>query len=104
VPNSPADKAGLKTSDVIIEVNGKAIKTADDMRTSVNTIRMGTKVTVKFIGVRDSKITAGSVDLDLPKPANGGISNESTSDGEDIAQLPCAGTPVSAIPTDEAFP
>ena len=31
VPNSPAETAGLKTGDTITNVNGKAVKTGDEL-------------------------------------------------------------------------
>jgi len=49
----PADKAGLKRYDVIIEVNGKAVEDPNDLKFKIADIEPGTKVEIKFI--RDGK-------------------------------------------------
>ncbi len=52
-PGFPAEKAGLKRYDVIIEVNGQAIKDANDLRFKVAEIPPGTEIKLKVI--RDGK-------------------------------------------------
>lgn len=49
--DSPADKAGIKESDVITKVNGKAISSALDLRKAIQETTPGT--TVKLTIVRD---------------------------------------------------
>lgn len=49
MPDSPAAEAGLKAGDVIIEVNGRKIKNAMDMRNAVGLIRIGEKLDIKLI-------------------------------------------------------
>lgn len=46
---SPADKAGFKPGDIIIEYNGKRIKKARDLQKLVAETKPGTKVTIKII-------------------------------------------------------
>ncbi|PFG45272.1 serine protease Do [Vibrio sp. ES.051] len=53
VPNSAADKAGLKAGDVIVSVNGKAINTFSELRAKVATLGAGKKITLGV--VRDGK-------------------------------------------------
>lgn len=53
VPESPAQKAGLKPGDVIIDVNGKKVRSSSDVRTRIGLLRVGEKV--NFRVVRDSK-------------------------------------------------
>ncbi|AEH44896.1 protease Do [Thermodesulfatator indicus DSM 15286] len=43
-PNSPADKAGLKPGDIIVEYNGKPVKNVAELRTLVALTSPGTKV------------------------------------------------------------
>ena len=45
----PADKAGLKTGDVITEVNGKKIKDTHELLLSIATFHVGDKVELKIL-------------------------------------------------------
>jgi serine protease Do len=47
VPKSPADKAGIKSGDVITSVNGKKISDARDLRLMIGSISPGTKVQIE---------------------------------------------------------
>jgi serine protease Do len=49
----PAFKAGIKTYDVILGVNGTAIKTSDELITKIKTFKVGDKVTLNIF--RDGK-------------------------------------------------
>jgi len=50
---SPADKAGIKVGDVIIEVGGRKINSASDLRNRLGLLRVGQKVELKVL--RDGK-------------------------------------------------
>ncbi len=50
---TPADKAGLKSGDVIVEFDGQPITSANDLRLAVANCSPDTEVTVKY--VRDGK-------------------------------------------------
>lgn len=52
-PGTPADKAGFKRYDVIVEVDGKPVKGANDLMFKIAEIEPGTKVEIKV--VRDGK-------------------------------------------------
>jgi serine protease Do len=52
-PDSPAAKAGLKTGDVITELNGKKITDASDLQLAVGQMKPGT--TIKLDLLRDGK-------------------------------------------------
>jgi len=52
-PGSPADKAGLKRYDVIIELDGKLVEDGDDLQFKIAEIKPGTKVDLTII--RDGK-------------------------------------------------
>ncbi len=47
-PDSPADKAGLKSSDLILSLNGKLVSTAQDLRLVVAQFLPDTEISVKI--------------------------------------------------------
>ncbi len=47
-PNGPADRAGIKPGDVIIEIAGKSVSTADEAIIRVRSLNVGDKIKVKF--------------------------------------------------------
>ena len=51
--DSPADKAGLKEGDIIVAVDGKTLKTADDLAILIANRKPGEKVTLEIL--RDGK-------------------------------------------------
>jgi Do/DeqQ family serine protease len=52
-PGSPAAKAGLKTGDVVVKVDGKPVHNAADLRNTVGLMRIGQTVTLDVL--RDGK-------------------------------------------------
>lgn len=65
MPESPAQKAGLKTGDVIVEFDGKKIKEMSDLPRLVAATPSGKQVAVKI--VRDKKEANYSVTIDRLK-------------------------------------
>ncbi|RYU70005.1 Do family serine endopeptidase [Aliivibrio finisterrensis] len=53
IPESAADKAGIKAGDILISINGKKIQTFGELRAKVATLGAGKKVTLGLI--RDGK-------------------------------------------------
>jgi len=53
LPDSPADKAGLKVGDVIRTVNQRPVNTADDLHNAIGLLRVGTEVNLTVL--RNSK-------------------------------------------------
>jgi len=47
-PNSPAAKAGLKNGDIILEVNGKSVYDANQLRNIISGMQPDSKVTLKI--------------------------------------------------------
>lgn len=48
-PNGPADKAGLKTGDTITSVNGKELKTGDELVAEISALRPGSTAKLGYI-------------------------------------------------------
>ena len=67
IEGSPAEKAGLKAGDIILEINGKKMRKSSDMTLTVGNAQPGEKMTMKVyrdgkninvtvtIGTRDNK-------------------------------------------------
>jgi len=49
IKGSAADKAGLKVDDVVVGLNGKAIKTSSQLRNAVGLLKVGEKVSLEII-------------------------------------------------------
>lgn len=54
--DSPADRAGLMSGDIITELNGKAVHNAYALRNSLGLLRIGQSVTMKIL--RDNNVLA----------------------------------------------
>jgi S1-C subfamily serine protease len=59
--NSNADRAGLKSKDVIVEADGKQVTTGDELKAALGKHKVGEKMT--FTVVRDKKYIELSVVL-----------------------------------------
>jgi serine protease Do len=70
VPNSPSQKAGIKTGDVITAVNGKKVSDARELRLMIGTMAPGTKVQIEVN--REGQTKAFNVELaEMPAGAAG---------------------------------
>jgi serine protease Do len=81
-PDAPAAKAGLKDGDVILELNGQPVESANDLRLRVSQSAPGTSV--KLLVSRDGKTQDMNVTLgELPpdKTAEAAPGQDSGSDG-----------------------
>lgn len=54
-PGEPADKAGIKPYDIIIEVNGKEIHNSSDLITAITAVNVGDSVQIKVLRSSESK-------------------------------------------------
>jgi serine protease Do len=70
LPNSPAQKAGLKSGDVIIAINDKGISDANNLKLTVSQILPDTRVSVKYVRDGATK-TVSAMLAELPGGANG---------------------------------
>ncbi len=57
--DSPADKAGLKTGDIVKEVNGKKISSVDELKENLREIKEGTSVKLQYS--RDNKLQYATI-------------------------------------------
>lgn len=60
-PGTPADKAGLQTGDAITAVNGKAVKTGDELVNLISATKPGTKVDLTYVRNGQEKQAAVTV-------------------------------------------
>src|SRR5215475_2397956 len=61
-PGSPAEKAGLKGGDVITAVNGKPVKTGNDLVNPIAQSPIGSKVKIDYVRDRAAKETTAVVE------------------------------------------
>ncbi|MDA3042935.1 MULTISPECIES: DegQ family serine endoprotease [unclassified Campylobacter] len=70
----PADKAGIKRGDLIIKVDDKPVKNANELKNLVGSMNPGSKVEIEF--ERDGKNQKVTLKLDsMDKSSNAGSSN-----------------------------
>lgn len=63
IPNSPADKSGLKIADIILSLDGKSISSSEQLRNSLAMMRPGTNVTFDILrNGKSMTINAATVD------------------------------------------
>ncbi|MFT8780080.1 endopeptidase [Acetobacter orientalis] len=92
-PDSPAEKAGLKSEDVITSFNGQKVTTPHDLAVRVAAVAPGTDVKVGY--VRSGKAETASLKIGNLAGANndGGLDGSSTNAGQ---HLGVSLTPLSA--------
>ena len=61
-PGSPAEKAGLKAGDVITSVNGKPVKTGNDLVNPIAQAPIGSKLRLSYVRDRAQKETSATVE------------------------------------------
>jgi serine protease Do len=79
-PNSPGAKAGLKTGDVITQLDGKAVNDAGELQVEVGQKRPGT--TIKLEVIREGKTVNVPVTLEAMDKRNGDEESASTEHGK----------------------
>jgi serine protease Do len=103
-PNTPADKAGLKSGDVIVDFNGKPVLDSRHLKLEVARTQPGTTVPVKI--VRNGKTTTLDVKLEelpgSPQLAQAGSPGKDTGtlNGVGVADLDDQARQQFGIPDD----
>jgi len=62
--NTPAAKAGVKSGDIIVNINGREIRTRSELRTAIGLLRIGERIKVEI--VRDGKRRTLSAEITAP--------------------------------------
>src|SRR5579864_1217629 len=91
VEGSPADKAGIRTGDVITAVNGQPVKSNSELRNTIGLLRVGDKVDIGLL--RDGKpLRVSAMIADTTTELSGGPATIHKSfDGAALADAPDAG-------------
>jgi serine protease Do/serine protease DegQ len=91
VEGSPAEKAGIRTGDVITSVNGQPVKSNSELRNTIGLRRVGDKVDIGL--VRDGKpLKVTAVIADTATAAPGGTASIHKSfEGATLSDAPDAG-------------
>jgi Do/DeqQ family serine protease len=91
VEGSPADRAGVRTGDVITSVNGQPVKSNSELRNTIGLLRVGDKVDIGL--VRDGKpVRVSAVIADSTTQFTGGpASIHKSLEGATMADAPDAG-------------
>jgi serine protease Do len=80
-PGSPASRAGLKGGDVITAVNGKPVKTGNDLVDAITRAPVGSKVEITYVRDREEKKADVTVESrDAVFSGNSGASGNSPSE------------------------
>jgi serine protease Do len=74
--DSPAERAGLKQYDVVVEVNGEKVKDSNDLKLKISNIEPGKKVDIKV--VRDGKEQTFTVTIEELDPAEAKVEAKSS--------------------------
>src|SRR5438874_11186592 len=62
-PGSPAEKAGLKGGDVITNVNGKPVKTGNDLVSPIAQAPIGSKVKIGYVDRKSTRLNSSHVEI-----------------------------------------
>jgi Do/DeqQ family serine protease len=98
VEGSPADKAGIRTGDVITSVNGQPVKSNSELRNTIGLLRVGDRVDIGL--VRDGKpVRVTAVIADTTTELSGGpVSIHKSFEGAALADAPdSAGALVKSV-------
>ena len=103
-PDSAADKAGIKAGDIIVSVNGRKIRSFQELRAKISTLGAGAKITLGLIRDGDSKtvkVTLGEAKQVQEKgagtlhPMLQGAALKDTRKGVEITEV-ASGSPAAA--------
>jgi serine protease Do/serine protease DegQ len=70
-PGSGAHKAGVRQGDIVVEINGHAIRNRAALHNAVGLVRAGDKVSVRYLRNGDAKNTVATVEEVMTQQARG---------------------------------
>ena len=91
IQGSAADRAGVKTGDIITSINGMQMKSAGELRNAIGMLRVGSAVQIGLL--RDGKahtLTAKIAERGDEETANAAVINKAL-DGAELADAPNGG-------------
>ena len=59
MPDSPAESAGLRPGDILLQLQGKKIQSADDVRAILKHVRIGARLPITV--VRGDQVLKGEI-------------------------------------------
>ncbi len=65
-PDSPAQRAGLRAGDVVVEVDGRPVRGASDLRNRIGLLRAGTDVELRLL--RNGRAQTVTARIEAPRP------------------------------------
>ena len=86
LPGMPAEKAGLKTGDTITSVNGKPVKSGDELVSYISAVKPGNKIDLAY--VRDGQQKQASVMVGDRAKMFGARTDEAENTGTDNTPAP----------------
>ncbi|HXF13250.1 MAG TPA: DegQ family serine endoprotease [Terriglobales bacterium] len=97
-PNTPASKAGLKSGDIILKVNGQSVETNNDLRLRISQTQPGTPVKLEVF--RDGKTFDTDLTLAEYPPDNGTANNSTPAQGSEGSSGGLKGVQVQSLTSD----
>ena len=98
VAESPADQAGLKQGDVILEINGKTVRSPTSIRNEIGLAKPGTKVDMKIN--RDGKMRNIPVTLGSQMTTTASVSALAQNIGLEVEELTASQAQQLGYPSD----
>jgi Do/DeqQ family serine protease len=90
-PGSSAERAGIKTGDIITSINGVTMKGAGELRNSIGMLRVGDKVEIGFLrDGKPQKVTALIAERSEAETANAADINQGL-EGAELVDAPNGG-------------
>jgi serine protease Do len=89
-PDSPASKSGLKNGDIIMEVNGKPVADANELRMNISMMAPGTAVNLKVLregADRNMSVTLGELPTERASVEKGAGDSNSELSGISVQNL-----------------